>query len=668
MVFLRSPAGDDPATSLWVYDVATGQEREAANPAQLLQTGAEEVPPEERARRERARERAEGIVGYGCDEAVEHAAFALGGKLWWTDLTSAGRPARQLPALPGVVDPRPAPTGQAVAFLSGPALCLVASGGHQPAMVLAQEGADAEEVTWGAAEFVAAEEMGRRRGFWWAPDGRSLLAARVDNSPVGTWWTSDPAHPAAKPQPHRYPAAGGPDAMVSLWHLEAAPGGARQEIRWDHDRFSYLVAVHWSRFGPPLVLVEQRDHKASAVLEVDLSTGETAPLVTTTDDPWVDRVPGLPAWLEDGRLVWAVNEQGARGLSVAGKAVTHPGLQVREVTSTGRSVVFTASAEGEPEVVEAWRWSAGEGLEKLTGNGGVSAAFGDGQVRVLSERSMGWHGARSSVYMDGSPSRRLLSTAEVPVLEPAVFFLKVGERRLSVGIVLPTGHRGGRLPVIMAPYGGPGHQTVMKARSGWLEAQWLADQGFAVVTADGRGTPGRGPAWERAIYGDLAGPVLQDQVDALQGAAAEVPELDLGRVGIEGWSFGGYLAALAVMERPDVFHAAFAGAPVTDWHLYDTYYTERFLGHPDAEPEAYERSSLMARAAGLKRPLLLVHGLVDDNVYAAHTIRLSAALLSAGRPHQVLPLPGITHMAAREDVAENLLLLEADFFRRTLGA
>jgi len=208
----------------------------------------------------------------------------------------------------------------------------------------------------------------------------------------------------------------------------------------------------------------------------------------------------------------------------------------------------------------------------------------------------------------------------------------------------------------------------MAARSSWLEAQWIADQGFAVVVADGRGTPGRGPAFEREVYLDLAGPVLEDQVGALLAVARAVPGLDLERVGIRGWSFGGYLSALAVLARPDVFHAAFAGAPVTDWRLYDTYYTEKYLGHPDDHPEAYERSSLVPLARNLARPLVIVHGLADDNVYAAHSLELSRALLAAGRRHEVLPLPGITHVASRDDIAEKLLQYEVEFFRRALGA
>jgi dipeptidyl-peptidase-4 len=226
--------------------------------------------------------------------------------------------------------------------------------------------------------------------------------------------------------------------------------------------------------------------------------------------------------------------------------------------------------------------------------------------------------------------------------------------------------------VLLSPYGGPHGQEVVRARGAYLTAQWFAEQGFAVVIADGRGTPARGPDWERAVAGDLAGPPLQDQVDALHAAADRFADLDTGRVAIRGWSFGGYLAALAVLRRPDVFHAAVAGAPVTDWHLYDTHYTERYLGQPDEEGASYDRSSLIfsterSVVPAPARPLMLIHGLADDNVVVAHTLRLSGALLAAGYPHSVLPLTGITHMAAQETVAENLLLLQLDFLRRALG-
>jgi dipeptidyl-peptidase-4 len=221
--------------------------------------------------------------------------------------------------------------------------------------------------------------------------------------------------------------------------------------------------------------------------------------------------------------------------------------------------------------------------------------------------------------------------------------------------------------VLLDPYGGPHHRQVLAARDRFLVSQWFADQGFAVLVTDGRGTPGRGPAWERAVWRDLAGPVLDDQVEALAAVAADHPELDLRRVAIRGWSFGGYLAALAVLRRPDVFHAAVAGAPVTDWRLYDTHYSERYLGDPAADPDSYRRNSLLADAAKLERPLLLIHGLADDNVVAAHTLRLSNLLLAAGRPHNVLPLSGVTHLAVQEAVAESLLHLQLAFLRDALG-
>ena len=219
----------------------------------------------------------------------------------------------------------------------------------------------------------------------------------------------------------------------------------------------------------------------------------------------------------------------------------------------------------------------------------------------------------------------------------------------------------------MDPYGGPHAQRVMKARNMFLSSQWLADQGFCVVVADGRGTPGRGQNWERSIYGDFAQPALDDQVEVLENVVDRYGSaVDQNNVGIRGWSFGGYLAALAVLRRPDKFHAAIAGAPVTDWELYDTHYTERYLGTPSDHPENFERTSLIRDAHRLERPLLIIHGLADDNVIAAHSLQLSSALLAAGRQHSLLPLSGVTHMTPQEEVAENLLLLQVDFLKQNL--
>jgi dipeptidyl-peptidase-4 len=269
----------------------------------------------------------------------------------------------------------------------------------------------------------------------------------------------------------------------------------------------------------------------------------------------------------------------------------------------------------------------------------------------------------------------IASHAERPLLTPRMELLRLGPDALRAALFLPTHHDGSGppLPVLMDPYGGPAVRKATAEQGWWAYvSQWFAEQGFAVLVVDGRGTPGRGPAWERAIHLNIADPVLDDQVTGLTEAAAQRPGLlDLTRVAIRGWSFGGYLAALAVLRRPDVFHAAIAGAPVTDHRLYDTHWRERHLGHPDEHPDAYDHCSPVHDAAalrGLHRPLLLVHGLADDNVFAAHTLRLSAALLAAGRPHEVLPLPRTTHLPTDEAVAENLLLHQLDFLRRSLQA
>jgi dipeptidyl-peptidase-4 len=306
--------------------------------------------------------------------------------------------------------------------------------------------------------------------------------------------------------------------------------------------------------------------------------------------------------------------------------------------------------------------------------GGVEAGTRAGGTTVTWRRALDTDGVSVRVTRDDAPATVIESLAELPALPaPRPVLFRAGPRELQTAVLFPSWHRPGQgqLPVLLDPYGGPHAQRVVRARGAYLVPQWFAEQGFAVVIADGRGTPARGPAWERAVAGDLAGPVLDDQVDALHAAAERFGDLDTGRVAIRGWSFGGYLAALAVLARPDVFHAAIAGAPVTDWRLYDTHYTERYLGWPDHDRAAYDRSSLItlterngARAA--PRSLMLIHGLADDNVVVAHTLRLSAALLAAGYPHAVLPLSGITHMASQETVAENLLLLQLDFLRSAL--
>ncbi|MFF3149020.1 S9 family peptidase, partial [Streptomyces sp. NPDC057927] len=310
------------------------------------------------------------------------------------------------------------------------------------------------------------------------------------------------------------------------------------------------------------------------------------------------------------------------------------------------------------------------GVERLSQEPGVHAAVRGGGVTVLVSSVPDRPGAQVQVLRDGKRAATVASYAESPGLSPRVTFTEGGARKISCALLMPTDYDGVTpLPVLMDPYGGPHGPRVLAAHNAHLTSQWFADQGFAVVVADGRGTPGRSPAWEKAVRDDFT-LALDDQIDALHGLAERFP-LDLSRVAIRGWSFGGWLAGLAVLRRPDVFHAGIAGAPVTDWRLYDTHYTERYLGDPATAAEAYAKSSLitddgLSAPAEPHRPLMIVHGLADDNVVVAHALRLSSALLAAGRPHEVLPLSGVTHMTPQEQVAENLLLLQVDFLKRAL--
>ncbi len=659
VVFLRSRAGTDPVNCLWTLDLDTGEERLVADP-RLLE-GGEDLPPEERARRERSREQAGGVVGYATDRPVTTAAFALSGQLYLAGFAAGSSP-RLVDTVGGVIDPRPDPHGCRIAYVSGGALHVHDVGAGTTSTVAEPE---ADHVTYGLADFVAAEEMGRMRGYWWSPDGGALLVARVDEGAVQRWYIADPARPAREPAVVAYPAAGTRNASVTLEIITL--DGRRTPVSWDAERDEYLAHVEWDA-RDLLIVVQPRDQKALRVLRVDVATGTTTPVHEQTDPAWVDIIAGVPVHTASGALVTVGVTAGARGLVVDGEPVTPPSLLVRDVLDVdGDTVLFRAGGVHPlgSTSIGLWTWGPG-GLTALTPEPGVHSGRLAGGTLVVTRQALDVDGAVMTVR-GADTDRAITSFAAAPGLEPRVTLLAAGARELATAVLLPSWYEPGTtLPVLMDPYGGPHGQRVLAARSAHLTSQWFAEQGFAVVVVDGRGTPGRGPEFERAVRGDLAAPVLQDQVDALHAVGEVYPDLDLERVGIRGWSFGGYLAALAVLRRPDVFHAAVAGAPVTDWALYDTHYTERYLGHPERDPDAYARSSLIGDAAGLTRPLLLVHGLADDNVVAAHTLQLSSALLTVGRPHSVLPLSGVTHMTSEEVVAENLLLLQVQFLRDAL--
>ncbi len=654
VIFIRSHSGSDSVNTLWSLDTSTGIERELLDP-RTLNTDLSELTPAELRQRERAREGASGVTSYACNRDVTLAVTVLGGSIVLIDLLSSA--VTMPPIESGVFDVRLSPDSSTISYLRGTSLCVASLTGDE--RVIASD--SNKTISWGNAEFIAAEEMGRFRGYWWSPDSQSIAACRVDVSPINVWHIADPAHPEVPATEHRYPAAGTPNASVSL-HIISVKTAIATPVELAGD-WEYLNTVSWNSAG--LIAQSQtRDQKQIDIHSIDPGTGKATIVFSDTDDAWVELVSGVPALQQDGTLVTCADREGARRLLVNGSAVTPTTLQVRSVVSVGDRILFMANNIDTPWELDAWSYSNGS-LEQITQSHGVASVSGSNSCYVSRISTLDTERAQFTVHT-ATATHNIASLAETSLVQPNVRITAVGPRGIPVAILLPRDGLSTKLPVLFDPYGGPHAQRVVASRAAYNSSQWFADQGFVVVIVDNTGTPGKGSVWERGVMNDLAQPVLDDQVEILRDLNDLEPRADTSRVCIRGWSFGGYLAALAVLRRSDLFHAAVAGAPVTDWRLYDTHYTERYLGNPSIDASAYEATSLFNDAEHLQQPLLLIHGLADDNVVAAHTLQLSSALLAAGKPHEVLPLSGVTHMTPQEVVAENLLLHQLEFLQRHL--
>jgi dipeptidyl-peptidase-4 len=622
-----------------------------------------DLPVAERARRERMRETTEGITAFSSDTAVTRAVFSLDGVPFVVDLIGSDATARELPHPGPVVDPRMSPDGQSVAFVSDRALYVVSADASTEARCLCTPKSDTE--SWGLADFVAAEELDRVRGLWWLSGSDAVLAELVDEAPVAIRWIADPARPEREPIPHRYPVAGTANPVARLFRV--AVEGAVTEVAWDRDSYPYLATVQTDDDGGAVVSVLSRDQRRQNILDV-AADGSSRVGGERMTEPWITLQAGVPRRTPDGRLLEIVanTADACFQLLADDVALTPIDINVTGVVDVSSEAILLTAQPG-PMDQHVYSIGMDGRLTQVTAGESVNSVVGGTGGTVIASTDPRRTGTHYTAELIGGRGE-IASLAESPVVRPAVAFHRVTDRALACAVLWPTGHVAGSgpLPVVMAPYGGPHHARVVHAASAFASDQWLADQGFAVVVVDGAGTPGRGPAFEFEVSHDLATRVLDDQVSALRALGAIYRDLDLSRVGITGWSFGGYLAALAVLDRPDVFHVAVAGAPVTDWALYDTAYTERYLGLPQDNPDVYAATSLIPRAERLERPLLLIHGLADDNVLAANTLQLSSALLAAGRPHTVLPLSGVTHMTPQEVVAENLLRLEVGFLAEHL--
>ena len=665
--FLRSDHGRDAANSLWVYDVTANIERKVVDPRVLLASDTENLPDAERARRERMRETTSGVTSYSSNNTGYFLAFALSGQLFVTDLRNPSAVTKHLDVTGPIIAPQISPDGSHVAWSTGKNVHVCALDGSDERVLTTN---NHDHVSWGLADFIGSEELGRMTGFWWAPTSDSLIVQRVDESAVNSWWISDPATPEKAPREQRYPAAGTTNAALELHRITL--DGSTTQLKWDVAAYEYLVNVRWQEDRPALVTVASRDQKHFVTYAVN--NDQLSPIHTIHNDEFLEVIPGQPRWVGESLLTVEDNfETDTRQLFLDGKPFSPQGLQVLGVIGahTNTITAVTTSNALDYQVTDI---SLDGEVTHVTTDGVASAtatlSVDGGELRIVMQSRLSNHSRTTSLMHNGSVVHQFDSLAETPRVSIRVNNLQTGEHKVNTAVLFPTDHVMGskKLPVMMRPYGGPHGSQVLNAALIYAEDQWFADQGYVVVIADNRGTPGRGPKWDHAIFHDFVNPVLDDQVAALHAVAAHYPEdVDATRVAITGWSFGGYLSALAVMERPDVFHVGVAGAPVTEWKWYDTAYTERYLGHPETNADVYQACSLLPRASELKRPLMLVHGLADDNVVSAHSLGLSGELLAHRKPHTVLPLSGVSHMTPQEVVAENLMLLTLDFFDQHLA-
>ena len=713
MTFLRGGETDGYRLDLWEYDIASNQTRRLVAADDVL-PGAETLSDEEKARRERQRIAAfSGIIAYQWAPDSQRLLFPLGGQLYLYDL--ATRAVRKLTTGEGfATDPKVSPQGGYVSFVRSRNLWVVELAGGRE-MQLTFDGSDS--IGNGVAEFVADEEMDRHTGYWWAPDDSAIAYARIDETPVPIQKRYEVYPDRTEVIEQRYPAAGDANVRVELFvarpgEFLKAPGsreamidtqsGRRpvkvqermgppepQRIDLGENPDIYLARVDWRDPQHLTFQRQSRDQRRLELVEVDLPKNAQRTLVSETSTTWVPLHHGLH-FLKDGGFVWQsersgfehlyrIGADGAITALTAGDWVVDALLGVDEEAGL---VYFSGTRESPLESHAYAVPLAGGEPRRLTQDAGMHAVVFSGNAKVFVDTfSSPSQPPQSTLHRaDGERLTQLLRNDPADAAHPYAPFLaahrpvEYGElpatdgSTLHYSLIKPADFDPAKkYPVVVYVYGGPASQTVLR---GWpgsgnaLFGQYLAQRGYVVFSLDNRGTPRRGAKFGGALFRHQGNVEVEDQVLGARWLARQ-PWVDGARIGVFGWSNGGYMTLMLLAKASNVYACGAAGAPVTDWALYDTHYTERYMDHPAANPEGYAASRVLEHIDGLTSRLLLIHGMADDNVLFTNSTQLMSALQQRGIAFELMTYPGAKHGLQRADLLHRLRLTD-DFFRRCL--
>jgi dipeptidyl-peptidase-4 len=645
-------------------------------------TGAQ-LSEEEMMRRERARlGGVRGIVSYDWAPDGRSILVPIDGDLYLAGLDGNARRITSTPETE--LDAQVSRAGNYLSFVRNQNLYVVGADGANERQ-LTTDGAGT--ISWGSAEFVAQEEMGRNTGHWWSPDDRWLAVARVDEAPVHIVTRTAIGADGARMFQQRYPAAGTPNVLVELYVM--SPDGAqRVKVDLGADPDIYLARVNWSHDGRTLyVQRESRDQKRLDLLAVDPATGHSSLLFSETSQTWLNLHDNLRP-LGDGSLIWTSERSGYSHIYrfregrwtqlTSGEWVVD---KVVGVDERARRVYFTANRDtpleqhlywvpldrpGEPRRLTEPGWWNNVSMDERGRHALVTRSNPNQPPQVYLADANG----RRTAWIEenrldgGHPYAPFLASHVAPTF--GMIPARDGST-LHYRMISPPIEPGRRYPVFVQVYGGPGAGRQATRNWGNPLQQYLVDQGWIVFSIDGRGSPARGKAFEDQIHLAMGGVEVEDQLAGLAWLRGR-PEVDAERIAVYGWSYGGYMTLRLLEAAPGAFAAGVSGAPVTRWELYDTHYTERYLGNPAVDPAPYAASNALPNATRIADPLLLIHGMADDNVVFEHSTGLIAALQNASRPFELMVYPGATHGVPGEARQLHLWRTITAFLDRTVRA